>query len=528
MTVSTQQGRGSSPILEGAPTRPAGLFSCRDLKEGADLGCDVVIVGSGAGGATLGAELAEAGLDVIILEEGGYNPTESFNSNVREMIGNLYRDAGASASLGNPPVLFQEGRTVGGSAVINGGMSWRTPEAILEEWVRDAGIHAASPKEMEPFFERVEKRINVAYQDPHTIGRDNALLKEGAAKKDWLTIDNRRNQLHCAGTNNCAFGCPTGAKRSPLVTYVPRALAFGARIYSHIRVQRITRKGKRATGVEGRVVLPGGRQGAKVRVRAKLVVSACGSIQTPALLSRSRFRSPSKQLGRNLSMHPNAKVVAVFDEDVRGWEGVHQAYQVRQFRDEGFLMAAVNIPPSILAMTAPSYGPALAEMMNEYHRTVVAGILVEDTTLGRVVTLPGGTPVALYQVNDRDAANLLRGTELLCELLFDAGARKIYLPFDGVPPVHSPHEARKVLQGRIPKGAMEIVTVHLMGTARMGRDRTSAVCDSYGMVYDADRLMICDASLFPTPIGVNPCQTIQTLATRNAAYIINNLARTTS
>ncbi len=521
------QTRSAASQARSAFRLPDGVYNRHDLKRNTTLDCDVVIVGSGAGGATVAAELAEGGLDVIVLEEGGYNPTESFNANVRQMLGELYRDAGASASLGNPPVLFQEGRTVGGSTVINGGMSWRTPEAILDRWDKEAGIHKVSAKEMDPFFSRVEERIHVAYQDPHTVGRDNALLKEGADAKGWNVIDNRRNQLHCAGTNNCAFGCPTGAKRSSLVTYIPRALHFGARIYSNVRVERILRKGKRAVGVEGRVSLPGWKLGAKVRVHARLVVSACGSIHTPALLKRSGFRSPSDQLGRNLSMHPNAKVVAVFDEDVRGWEGVHQAYQVRQFQEEGFLMAAVNIPPSVLAMTAPSYGAALGELMQEYNRTVIAGILVEDTTLGRVVTLPGGKPVALYQVNDADAQQLVRGVTLLCELLFAAGARKIYLPFDGVEALHSPDEARKLLSRKIDKSGMEIVTVHLMGTARMGADRSSAVCDSYGHVYDADRLMIADASLFPTPIGVNPCQTIMTLATRNAAHILNNLSRYT-
>ena len=141
-------------------------------------------------------------------------------------------------SLGNPPVLYQEGMTVGGSAVINGGMKWRTPENILQRWELEDGIDSIGPDTMDFFFSRVEDRINVAYQDPETIGRDNALLKEGADKNDWEVIPNRRNQLHCAGTNNCAFGCPVGAKRSPIVTYIPRSLHFGARIYANVRVDR--------------------------------------------------------------------------------------------------------------------------------------------------------------------------------------------------------------------------------------------------------------------------------------------------
>src|SRR5690606_23918917 len=131
-------------------------------------------------------------------------------------------------------------------------------------------------------------------------------------------------------------------KQSALVSYVPRALHFGARLYSDVRVDKILRHGKQATGVVGHVIGADGRSQHRLTVRAKLVVSACGAIHTPSLLERSGFRSPSGMIGKNLSLHPNVKLVAIFDEDVRGWEGVHQAYQVREFQDEGFLFAAVN------------------------------------------------------------------------------------------------------------------------------------------------------------------------------------------
>lgn len=504
-------------------TTPNGVYSRDDLTKDTTLYADVVIVGSGAGGGTLAAELAEEGVDVIVLEEGSYNT--DFDSRPSHSIRRMYRDAGATMSIGNPPVLYQEGMTVGGSAVINGGMKWRTPENILRRWDLEDGLDRIGPKEMDFFFRRVENRINVAYQDPESIGRDNALLKEGADKNGWEVIPNRRNQLHCAGTNNCAWGCPVEAKRSPIVTYIPRALHFGARIYANVRADKILKKGKRAVGVQGHVRKANGRKGAKVTVHAKLVVSSCGSIHTPALLNRSGFKSPSGQLGRNLSMHPNVKVLAIFDEDVRGWEGVHQAYQVREFKQEGFVFAAVNIPPSIVAMTAPHFGAGLADVMAEYNKMVIAGLLLEDTSLGRVVTMPGGNPMALYQLNKIDFEKLRRGLEMLCELLFSVGAKRVLLPIDGAEEPKSADEARAILARTFPRSALEVVTVHLMGTARMGIDRRWAVTDSYGMFHDAAGLMVCDASLFPSPIGVNPCLTIQTLATRNAAHILDNRQR---
>ncbi|HEY4238674.1 MAG TPA: GMC family oxidoreductase [Kofleriaceae bacterium] len=504
-------------LHEGA--RTPNVFTRHDLHGDTVLDCDVVIVGSGAGGSTMAAELAEAGLDVVVLEEGSYYQTRDFTADTSAMVRQLYRDGGATIALGNPPVMYQEGRAVGGSTVINGGMSWRTPDKILARWERDLGL-AGIAKDLEPYFERVEKRIHVAGMDPEAIGRDNQLLKAGADAKGWKVIGNLRNQAHCAGSNRCAFGCPTGAKQSALVSYIPRALHYGARIYADVRVERIMRHGKRATGVVGVVKSTGHR----VTVRAKLVVAAAGAIHTPALLARSGFRSPSGQLGANLSMHPNVKVVAIFDEVVTGWKGAHQAFQVREFQDQGLLFAAVNMPPSILAMSFPHRGAALGQLMSQYDRMVLAGMLCEDTTTGRVRTI-NGKPQAFYQLADADAANLKRGVALLSELLFAAGAKRILLPFAGAPDLYGPDDARKLLERDIPPSGWEVVTVHMMGTARMGPDRTRDVCDPFGQVHDADRLIVADASLFPTPIGVNPMETIMALATRAAGHVIDNAGR---
>src|SRR5215470_6333375 len=276
------------------------------------IACDAVVVGSGAGGAVAAAELAEGGLDVVILEEGGYHATDEFVPEATTMTRKLYRDGGASVALGNPPVFFAEGRCVGGSTVINGGMSWRTPEKVLERWAREDGVEGIRAREMEAAFARVERRISATRQDPETFGRDNALLRAGAEAKGWKTVENVRNQVHCAGSNACVFGCPTGAKRSTLVSYIPRALAFGARVYADCRVEKIDRAGKRATGVSGHVVRANGSRGPRFSVRAPIVVVCAGAIQTPVLLLRSGVKSPSGQLGRNLSLHPNAKVVALF------------------------------------------------------------------------------------------------------------------------------------------------------------------------------------------------------------------------
>jgi len=404
-------------------------------------------------------------------------------------------------------------------------MSWRTPGRVLRRWAENEGITKVSERDMEPHFAKVESRISVALQDPETIGTDMRLLKAGADAKGWKIIPNLRNQLHCAGTNNCTNGCPTGAKRSMLVTNVPRALARGARLFADCRVERITRSGGAVTGIEGRFVRPRGHRGPRLTVRSPVVVAAGGAVQTPALLARSRLRSRSGLLGRNLTLHPNAKVIAFFDEEVTGWHGVHQAYQVREFAGDGILLTAVNLPPSLVALGLPHHGQDLGQVMGEYNHMITAGCLIEDTGSGRVRNVPGLGPQVFYQLTDHDAERVVRGIALTAELMFAAGARRILLPFDGAPEVRDPAGLQDLLARPVPKKSIELFTVHLMGTARMSDDPRRGVVDSFGAFHGVPGLFVADASLFPTPIGVNPMETIMALVTRNAQRLIEQRSK---
>ena len=320
-----------------------------------ELTCDVVVVGSGAGGAVVAAELAEAGLDVVVLEEGGHHTTEEFTPDSSAMVRMLYRDGGATFARGRPPVQFAEGRCVGGSTTMNGGMCWRTPERVLERWAREDGVDGIAPGDMERYFERVERFVSAAPQDPGSVGRDNELLREGADALGWRVVHNQRAQIHCAGCNTCTFGCPTGAKRSTLVV-VPAARgavrrAGPLRLPGRPRgVRRPPARGRRRRASRGRraSTVPRARRGRRSSAAARSRRRRCSQ--------RSGVRSPSGRLGHNLSLHPNAKVVAFFDEDVVGFQGAHQAYQVREFEDQGLVFAAVNLPPGLLASTLPQYG----------------------------------------------------------------------------------------------------------------------------------------------------------------------------
>ena len=202
------------------------------------------------------------------------------------------------------------------------------------------------------------------------------------------------------------------------------------------------------------------------------VVTLAAGVPSPVTL---RTRAPRLGTAEVSRLSPNEPTrVAIFDEPVTGWKGAHQAFQVREFEEQGLLFAAVNMPPSVLAMSFPQRGRALGELMANYDKMVLADMLCEDTATGRVRTIDG-RPQAFYQLAEADAANLQRGVSLLSELLFAAGARRILLPFHGAPELASADDARHLLDRTIPAKGWEVVTVHMMGTARMGHDRTQAV-----------------------------------------------------
>jgi choline dehydrogenase-like flavoprotein len=497
---------------------PGAIRSALEMPE--RIECDVIVIGSGAGGAVVAAEVAEAGLAVVVLEEGGHHPTESFTAKTTDALRRMYRDAGASTTIGPTPVGWSEGRCVGGSTVVNGGMAFRGSERVLDDWALRAGTRELDAQHLAAEYERVERFLSVGLPDPPSIGRDQQLLRAGAERLGWRVIEDSRAHVHCTGCNVCTWGCPTGAKQSTLVSYLPRATQFGAHVWSDCRVRRILFRGKRAVGVEAEVV----GDGKRVEVHAERIVVACGAVQTPALLQRSGVRQPSRQIGRNLFLHPGASMVAVFDEVVDGWKGAHQTYQVREFEREGFVLAAVNLPPSLVARSLPHQGGALGHVMEQYPYMVTAGVLVEDTHSGRVRSVRSDALVT-YRLTDVDAERVVRASSLLCEALLEAGAHTVHLPFEGRPPVHDPGELREVTAVPIRPSTLAASTVHLMGTARLGTDPGTAVCDPTGAVYDTAGLFVADASLFPAPLGVNPMLTIMALATRVAAGIIEGWQR---
>jgi hypothetical protein len=238
---------------------------------------------------------------------------------------------------------------------------------------------------------------------------------------------------------------------------------------------------------------------------------------------RSRIRDKHRLLGKNLIVHPNAKVLAVFGERVNAWHGVNQAYQITEYFDEGILMSVNSASPGIVAIAMPLEGTQMLHVLKEeFHHLVMGGALIEDTGSGQVRIGPFDTVIPTYQLNEHDFHQTIRAVALLAEVFFAAGAKKCYLPFAGLRVITSVDDIPKIFKLKLKPVDIEMLTVHIMGTAQMGADPAQSVVNPYGEFHNVKGLYVADASIFPTSIGVNPQITIMAFATRTAEYIANN------
>lgn len=525
--VQAQIGYDGAPLVPldhgGLPEQPAlAVTEHPDVPDGLD--CDVVIVGSGAGGAVAAHELATAGLTVVVLEEGGQANGTHCPGTLDDGLFGVYRDNGLTNTFGTPLISLPMGRAVGGTTVINSGTCFRTPEWILHSWSR-LGLDRISPDDMAPIFDDVEDVIGVAPVPDETLGANGAVFRRGAAALGYSGGPIRRNARHCHGHGRCAFGCPIDAKQGMAVSYLPRAVAAGARVFAHCRVDRIEMQSGRAAGVHAVAHDPlTDSPRSELRVRARAVVLAAGAIFTPALLARQHLAGTSGQLGRNLVVHPGAGTTALFDEALHAWRGVMQSYFVDAKLRDGILLEATFPPPGIgySAGSLPGIGLEMKRYFARFPQMAACGSIISDAGSGRVTPTRRGA-VIRYSLAPDDVRKVVEGIAAACEIYLAAGATEVYPMLPGYTAVRTRGDVERLRSARIRRSDLKLSAYHPMGTARMGTDPASSVVDAWGRVHDADGLWILDASVMPSSTAVNPQITIMALAARGARRLADQL-----
>lgn len=495
-----------------------------------ELDADVVVVGSGAGGMVAATILAESGLDVLVLEEGKRVPAEVHGAmRQSQSLRHLWRDGGMSAALGvggTPTVNVTAGIGVGGSSLITGGVCLRVPEGILTSWSRGLGLDELTARGMDPFYREVEEAVHYEMVPEDMQSRSTQLFGIGAKALGHPIRPIGRNTKGCRGCGRCNFGCPEKAKMSVDLSYLPRLLAAGGRVWSDCLVQKVLHRDGKAQGVRGRLLQgPHRRRGARITVRAKVVLVACGGLHTPVLLKASGLAPFDSQVGRNLTLHPGFRVFARFDEPVEGWKGAMQSAYSDAFEHENFTLMSLFIPASVIAATMPGVGPELARRAAKIPNIAMFGAMVHDEGPGLVRrNWFGREPIVTYRMSPKDRRAMFLGIRTLAKTFFAAGAREVYLPVLGEDAFDADAFARFPLE-QVPGSRIECSSQHPLGSCQMGTAASRAGVDPDGALFGAQNVYVADGSVLPTSLGVNPQLTIMAMATRIAQKLRERFRR---
>jgi choline dehydrogenase-like flavoprotein len=501
-------------VIEQLSQRPGDL----------SLRAEICVIGSGAGGAVVATELAEAGRDVVMLEQGHHWTARDFSQREDEMLPRLFEEAGMRVTSDGAINVLQ-GRGIGGSTVHNLCYCFRPPDPILGVWREEHGLADLTPEALAPSVARVERGLGVVPIREDEVNAVNRVVRAGAEQLGYSGFVTRHNRRDCVKSGYCILGCSYDAKQSMLVTYVPRAERAGARIYADARVERIEVDTGRARRVLGRTTDAFGRARGTLEVEAPVVVLCAGAVASPDLLLRSGLGGPS--VGRGLHLHPSVVAMGLFDEELDAYRGIPQSYYIDEFIDlerdphAGYVLMPISGFPVLTAAQLPGFGRRHYELMRHFSRMAGLLVLLHDRSEGRVRSGEAlARPRLDYALTPRDRQQLAEGLVHCAEVLFAGGARRVAIPY--LPEalvLERGDDLSQIARRGVREGAIPIASTHPQSTCRMGADPRRSVVDAWGECHDAPGLFMADMSVFPTSLGAPPQITTAALADRTARHV---------
>ena len=506
------------PAPEAAPRYLENVFSAKDWDPNEVVECDVVVVGTGAGGAVVGRELTKRGYGVAFVEEGSFLHRSDFKQSVLKSFAQYYRTD--SFAIGNAVMPVYTGRMVGGSTTLNTATCFRAPRWIHDEWAEKLGSDEFTEEAWADYYERVENELNVQDADIAATGPIRDIIARGCDALGWHHGPIRRNAPECRGEGFCTYGCPTDAKRSMNMTYIPSALKSGAMLLTEARAEQVIIENGKAVGLKVRST----ESGAEITVRAKLVVMSGGAVPTPLFLADQGLCNTSGELGKNLTLHPSANMSALFDEYVGGGEFIPQGYGTQQFLNEGLLLSGSLTDDAVFPSSVALHGRQLIEAIELRNQIGSLGVLCHDHGPGGYVKkLASGRTLMRYDLVEKDCQMLHKGMLAVIDIFKAAGARRFYPLLASAPILDTEKDIEKFRKMKIRPQDLVLTSYHPIGTCKMGRDPKSSVVDLNCQTHDVPNLYLVDGSSLPGPPAVNPQIAIMALATRAADHIANRL-----
>jgi choline dehydrogenase-like flavoprotein len=536
--VVRKSGRVERYELSGAAESLMNVYDASQFDSDKTFEVDVAIVGTGAGGGTSAEILSHAGLRVLMIEEGPYWTAAQFKMLESESYPNLYQESAARKTK-DKGINILQGRSVGGSTTVNWTSSFRTPPATLKYWRERFGLGGYAEEALAPWFEQMERRLNVKPWAEAPNG-NNDVLHRGASALKVPTGVIPRNVKDCWNLGYCGMGCPKNAKQSMLVTTIPSALQHGAILLSRTRAQRLVpgSGGKIASlecvAMDDRGIYPTNH---RITVRARHFVLAGGAIGTPALLLRSKLPDPYGRVGKRTFLHPTVISAATMPDVVNPFSGAPQSIYSDHFLyvdpidgPVGYKLEVPPLHPVLTSTTMTSYGLSNAETMRDLaHASAIIALLRDgfhDESPGGTVELKSDeTPLLDYQITPYLWEGARRALDMMAQIQFAAGATSVLPLHESAVPYQTVDAARAAI-AVLPMEILRtrVASAHVMGGCAMGADPKTSVVDGHGSHHHVDNVSVFDGSAFPTSIGANPQLSIYGIVARLAHALVANIA----
>jgi choline dehydrogenase-like flavoprotein len=537
ITAGHQEATAAEPVLRApakAPTAvpralPDGVITAATFRNASVIAADAIIIGSGAGGAVAAARLAEAGKTVVILEAGEFIPSDEFTELEGSMTQRLYAEGGLRAT-DDLSVGMVQGATVGGSTTVNWMIMLRTPEHVLAEWTARFGLEGMLAADMAPVFARIEQEVHAKVVPDDAHSPNNRIILDGAAKLGWRASSAVINARGCVRSGFCGLGCRYDAKQGTQQTFLPRALAHGAKLYANAHVDRIdVIAGSDASAnamptkrVTATVRAP--RSDAPARtltLTAPIVIVSGGGVETPLLLQRSGMGGGG--VGRYLRLHPTTVALGVYEQDIYASTGIPLSSMCDEFiaRDAngyGFWLECPPMHPATAAFALSGFGAPHAAMMRRLPHIAPTIALTRDGSdmnhsSGSVLIDAKGRPRISYALSPADAENVKASLEAAARLQLAAGAREVHTLHSTPIVIRRESELAQIRSRSVAANRISVFSAHVNGTARIGTDPSTSGVSPSGERHGVRGVYVFDGSMLPTGVGVNPQETIMAMTT---------------
>jgi choline dehydrogenase-like flavoprotein len=480
------------PLVDCSQTAPA------------DLTVEVCIVGSGCGGATAAWELALAGKDVLVLEEGGDFTGPRLTQRDGAMYDQLYMDRGGRTTTDLSISLLQ-GRVLGGGGVINACDVVPISDPVLHHWQKKYGLTDFSPETLAPFRDRALLDLSANVPRDDQVNANNRMLRKGTEALGWKGEVMHHNRVDCAGVGTCLIGCPLDRKKNPRFVAIPASQEAGAQFFTRARVTHIEGAGQELKTLQvKRLDAKGYHEVGGFTVKAKVVILAANAIGSTALLLKSGLGNAN--VGKFVSLQPQLPVTAMFDEEIRFARGIPQSWAVTEFEQHdhpeqglwGFRLEAVAGTPGIVGSILPEMGSVGLERMKHYQNLAASLLLLPDAPQGSIRVENNGRLRVDYSLDDEQRVRFRAAVKAVSRVYFAAGAKEVYVPT--IPPVSLKSEAELAKVDAIPfkSASAPFLSAHQQGGVRFSGDEKSGGANPDGLVYGTKNLYVFDSSGFPS------------------------------